>query len=265
MRLLIRSLAACGLLAATWSSAVAELRPVAWELGLDRSMTIYYSPSQVERLYRICLESAPANGRLLIDVDFIHPTSNRGDTAQIEIRPNKCTDVVGYLIEVLKTEVDTSREYAGSYELVGLVMGDPEQVASADPTIVPLRGTSTATTQTAALPPAAHPFDGQWTGSYSPSVSELPGCDSTGLINMTIRNSMISGRLLMGSRPINLSGELDEKGRIEKLYGTASLTIGSFEGEVSSGTLAGKFEIEKKSSSEYAGPIYCSGSFVVSR
>ena len=139
MRLLIGSLAACGLLTATWTSAAAEPRPVAWDLGLDRSMTIYYSPSQVERLYRVCLDSAPANGRLLIDVDFIHPTSNKGDTAQIEIRPNKCTDVVGYLIEVLKTEVDTSREYAGSYELVGLVMSDPDQLASADPASVPLR------------------------------------------------------------------------------------------------------------------------------
>ena len=144
MRLPIRILAACGLVAASWGSAAAELRPVAWELGLDRSMTIYYSPSQVERLYRVCLESAPVNGRLLIDVDFIHPTSNRGDTAQIEIRANKCTDVVGYLIEVLKTEVDTSREYAGTYELVGLVMSDPDQVASADPASVPLRSAATA-------------------------------------------------------------------------------------------------------------------------
>ena len=82
---------------------------------------------------------------------------------------------------------------------------------------------------------------------------------------MKIRNSRISGRLQMGSRPINLSGELDEKGRIEKLFGTASLTIGSFDGEVRGGKLAGKFEIEKKSSSEFAGPIYCTGSFVVSR
>ncbi len=119
--------------------------------------------------------------------------------------------------------------------------------------------------QTAALPPPGDPFDGTYSGTYSTSVSELPGCEAGNKVEVKIKDRRMSGRFHLGSKILNLSGELRKDGRIEQLFGTGQLMIGEFKGEVNGDSLAGKFEVEKKSSSEYAGPIYCTGTYTLKR
>ena len=110
-------------------------------------------------------------------------------------------------------------------------------------------------TQSAALTPAANPFDGSWQGQ---GVGNSEVCGGTSRISLITRGQTVSGTYEEAGRKATISGRLDHRGQFAGVFATIRQIRVEFQGAVSGGRVTGRWKGEKRKD---FGEITCAGRF----